>query len=189
MARPDTLGRDNIGVFIASYSCDNCRAPLPVQWHIREWRGGDPVVFGPKVVIPAKEPYDFSFVPEVVTQEIDEALNCLSVNAYNGFAAVCRRAIQAICTNLGADASTKVKAQIEDMIATTGLGEEWKDLAIQIMLSGHDGSHPHLPDLSSERANVLLSLLKDLTYQLYTRPGKIKQASQLRQSAIDTKKT
>ncbi len=126
---------------------------------------------------------------EEIEKEIEEALGCLSVSAFNGFAAVCRRAIQAICTNLGADATTKVKGQVEEMIHLTGLGKEWKELALQIMLSGHDGSHPHLPEMNAERAGVLLSLLRDLTYQLYTRPGKVKEASALRQRAIDQKKT
>lgn len=56
------------------------------------------------------------------------------------------------------------------------------------MLSGHDGSHPHLPEMNQERASVLLSLLQDLTYQLYTRPGNIEAAAELRKKAIESKK-
>ncbi|MBA4313603.1 MAG: hypothetical protein C0417_13340 [Chlorobiaceae bacterium] len=187
--KSDILGPDKIKQFIASYSCDNCLAPLPIQWTITGWNGNRPIVTSPKVVSSIKELFEFEHVPESVKTEIEEALDCLSVSAFNGFAAVCRRATQAICVNIGADATTKIKTQIEDMIKTSGLGDEWKELAYQIMLSGHDGSHPHLPDVTSERADVLLSLLKDLTYQLYTRPGKIKQAALLRQSAINSSKT
>ena len=46
-----------------------------------------------------------------------------------------------------------------------------------------------MPEIDAERADILLSLLRDLTYQLYTRPGKVKEASALRQRAIDQKKT
>ncbi len=134
-----------------------------------------------------KAPFDFAHVPQEVEKEIREGLECLSVGATNGFAALCRRTIQAICTNIGAEASTKVKAQIEEMINITGLDSEWKDLAFQIMLAGHDGSHPNLPDVNNDRASILLSLVRDLVYQLYTRPGKIKEAALLRREAIDSR--
>ena len=56
------------------------------------------------------------------------------------------------------------------------------------MLSGHNGSHPDLPDVNAKRAALLLSLLRDLTYELYTRPGKIKDAAVSRKEAIQKKK-
>jgi Domain of unknown function (DUF4145) len=187
--REDVLSNDRVNQFVASYACDNCLAPIPIKWTIQSWQNHSPVVHTPEVLILSREPFDFEYIPKSVTKEIEEALNCLSVNAWNGFAAVCRRAVQAICVDLGAGASTRVQNQIEEMITMTALGDIWKELAIEIMLAGHDGSHPHLPDVTSERASVLLGLLKDLTYQLYTRPGKIKESAQLRQGAIQAKKT
>ena len=53
----------------------------------------------------------------------------------------------------------------------------------QIMLTGHDGAHPHLPELSAARAAVLLQLMKDVLYQLYVRPAKIREARELRRQA------
>ena len=47
------------------------------------------------------------------------------------------------------------------------LDDELKDLAIQVM-----------------RAQLLLSLLRDLTYELHTRPGNIKAAAKLRSDKI-----
>jgi len=111
------------------------------------------------------------------------------MSAFNGFAAMCRRSIQSICTDLGAEASTKVQSQIKEMIDMVGLDQEMIELATQIMLSGHDGAHPHLPEVDQERAKILLSLLQDLTYQLYTRPGKVKEAAKLRKSATEKSKS
>jgi hypothetical protein len=181
------LQSDKISSFVACYSCELCLGPIPIQWQVREWSGTEAIVRDPKLVSPSREDFDFEHVPQAVRKEIEEALDCLSVNAFNGFAAVCRRAVQALCVNLGAEATTKVKKQIEEMVEATGLGAEWRELAIQIMLSGHDGSHPHLPDVDQERAALLLSLMRDLTYQLYTRPGKIKAAATLRQAAVAAK--
>lgn len=180
---------DKMKYLVLSYSCDACLMPIPIQWFVAGYNGGDQIfVDNPKVLLINKEPFDFSHVPDEVKQEIEEAIDCLSVNAYNGFAALCRRSIQAICTNLGAGATDKVKNQVNEMITTTGLDDEWKELTIQIMLSGHDGAHPHLPEVGLDRAIVLLSLMQDLTYQIYTRPGKIKEAASLRQIAINRPK-
>ncbi|MES1952584.1 hypothetical protein S4A8_17077 [Salinisphaera sp. S4-8] len=120
--------------------------------------------------------------------EIEEALDCLSVNAFNGFAALCRRVVQAICAELGAEGSNKVEKQIKQMFEITELDDQWEDLAKQIMLAGHDGAHPHLPEVNSNRAQVLLSLLRDLCYELFTRPGNIRASAALRAEAIEDKK-
>ena len=159
--------------FVISYICDVCLGPIPIEWRVDRWQdAANPIVSNPRMVIPVREPFEFAHVPASVRKEIDEALECLSVSAFNGFAAVCRRSVQAICTDLGAGASTKVEKQIKEMIGLTDLGDEWKGIALAIMLTGHDGAHPHLPDVDAERAAVLLSLLRDLTYQLYTRPAR-----------------
>ena len=180
---------DNILYFVLCYSCDACLMPIPIQWKVYNYEGGDSIkVCNPEMLLISKEPFDFDHVPDYVKTEIQEAIDCLSVSAYNGFAALCRRSIQAICTNLGAGATDKVKQQVNEMITATGLDEEWRELTIQIMLSGHDGAHPHLPEVGLDRATVLLSLVQDLTYQLYTRPGKIKEAASLRQTAIKRSK-
>ena len=183
--RADVLRKDNIRTFVASYSCELCLGSIPIGWTIIGWHDANtPQVAVPVLTLPSVPDYDFEHVPDLVQKEIRESLSCLAISAYNGFASVCRRAIQAICTDIGTAASTKVKDQIIEMIKMTGLGEEWEELAIQIMLSGHDGAHPHLPEVGSDRAAVLLSLMQDLTYQLYTRPGKVKTAAALRAQAI-----
>ncbi len=185
----ELLKSDKIKEVVINYTCEICLGPIPVRWEIRKWPDiNSPEVDSPRVALPMREEFNFEHVPESVKKEIEEALDCLSVNAYNGFAAVCRRAIQAICTDLGADATSRVKSQINEMASLTGLDDDLKQLAIQIMLSGHDGSHPDLPEVNAQRSTVLLSLLRDLTYQLYTRPGKIKDAAQLREEAIQEKK-
>jgi hypothetical protein len=160
----------------------------PILWSIVEIKGGELFVTYPRSVLPTREPFDFDDVPNEVKKEVEEALDCLSVSAFHGFAAVCRRALQAICTNLGAGASARVENQIDEMIALSGLDDEWKDLSKQIMLSGHDGAHPHLPAMDMERSRILVSMLQDLTYQIYTRPGKVKASAELRMKAIKNKK-
>lgn len=177
-----SIGADRVLSFIVSYSCSLCLKPIPIQWTVQS-AAGTQAIGSPKLVLRAVEKFDFDHVPEAVEKEIREALDCLSVGALSGFAAVCRRAVQAVCTDLGAKGSTRVKKQIEEAAELAGLPDETKDLAYQVMLTGHDGSHPHLIELNSARAEVLRFLLQDLTSQIYTRPGKVRQAAALRQEA------
>jgi hypothetical protein len=186
----ELIRSNGIRAFTADYACDVCLGSIPVTWKITAWvpNSGMPYVDSPRIVVPTREEFNFDFVPETVRREIEEGLACFSVSAFNGFAALCRRAIQAICTEMGAEASAKVRHQIEEMAGLASLSDELKKLATQIMLSGHDGSHPHLPEVDSERAAVLLSLMVDLTYELYTRPGKVKKAAELRSQKVQEMK-
>ena len=172
----------------AGYHCDLCRQPIAVCWAIGEAVSGRPSLLNPVMVERTRPVFDFTHVPDGVKREIEEGLDCLSVEAHNGFAAMCRRAVQAICTDLGAEASTKVKSQLLEAFKLGEIAEETQTVAMAIMLAGHDGSHPHLPGIDEPRARVLFELLRDLTYQLYTRPGRVKESMALRAAAIEREK-
>lgn len=187
MAQPNTarMQRDGIGEVVLSFSCDLCLRAIPVLWHVRGFEGGNIIFTGPDLILRVREPFDFDHVPDGVRPAIEEALDCLSVSAYNGFAALCRRAVQAISANLGAKGSDRVKKQVDEMLQLTDLSEDWHSLLKEVLLTGHDGAHPHLPPVNADRAAVLLSLVQDLTYELYTRPGKVREAAALRAKAIE----
>ena len=183
----DVLRSKQITLMVINYSCDVCFGPIPILWDV-QCTGNQIMVANPRDVLRVREPFNFEHVPAQVTSEIEEGLDCLSVHAYHGFATQCRRAMQAICTNLGAEKSSKIGDQLNELMELTGLEKETQELARQIMLSGHDGAHPHLPEVNEARARVLLGLLADLVYQIYTRQGKIREAAKLRQEAIERKK-
>ncbi len=174
---------------VVGYLCDGCQRSIPVRWQISDFQNSMPLVHRPEIVLRAEEPFEYAHVPEAVAKEIREGLLCYSLEAYNGFAALCRRTIQSMCTELGAQGSTKVQAQISEMADLTGIDTETKSIALEIMLTGHDGSHPHLPDVNAARAGVLLELVRDLSCQLFTRPGNINKSAELRRTAIAEQKS
>jgi hypothetical protein len=118
-----------------------------------------------------------------VLEDFNEALICYANSCWNAFAAMCRRCTQSVCESFGADGTTKVQAQLKDLEAMGVADADTFAQLHQIMLSGHDGAHPHLPALSAARAAVLLQLVKDVLYQLYVRPAKIREAGELRKQA------
>lgn len=111
---------------------------------------------------------------------------CYSSGAYNGFAAMCRRTVQSVSANLGAQGSDKVLSQLKDLKEMAQIDDETFGVLKQIVIDGHDGAHPHLPRLNAARAAVLSELMKDVLYQLYMRKGKLKEAMALRQASIQS---
>jgi hypothetical protein len=132
----------------------------------------------------AVEPFETQYLAGAVLADFNEALLCYAHSCWNAFAAMCRRCIQSVCESYGAEGTTKVQAQLNDLKEMGVADDETFDQLYQIMLTGHDGAHPHLPSLSPARAAVLLQLMKDVLYQLYVRPAKIREAGDLRRQAM-----
>jgi len=127
------------------------------------------------------------YLSGAVLDDFSEALTCYSTSCWNAFAAMSRRCIQSVADTLGAEGKSKVQAQLKEL-HSLGVADDATFEALEaIMLSGHDGAHPHLPALSAERASVLMQLLKDVLYQLFVRPAKIREAAELRKNAIANK--
>jgi hypothetical protein len=134
------------------------------------------------------ETFDYSYLPDSVKGDFRETLTCYSQACFNAFAAMCRRTVQSVASDLGAKGKDRVLAQLQDLKAMAEIDDETFDLLKQVVIEGHDGAHPHLPALNSGRAVVLLELMKDVLYQLYVRKGKLQEAILLRAKAIEDKK-
>lgn len=157
-----------------TYHCDACLKPIPVAYDVIDW---DPTrVDRPRVALPVRESFDVEHVPAEVVREIDEALACISVGAHRGFGAMARRAVQAIERDLGEGGSARVGQQLDEMLSLSGVDEALAADARRLLMPAGE-SDLALPDLDARRAAVVLSLLRDLTYQVYTRPGRVRAAA------------
>lgn len=133
------------------------------------------------------EPFEMQYLAGAVLEDFREALTCYANSCWNAFASMCRRCIQSVSESMGAAGTTKVQSQLQELKAMGVTDDETFEQLHAIMLTGHDGAHPHLPSLSPARAEVLLQLMKDVLYQLFVRPAKIREASELRKAAIAQK--
>ena len=170
------------------YRCDSCNAPVFLRFSIEHEFGNSRFIVDERyeeIELP-QETFEFKYLPEPVETDFREALVCYSNRAHNGFAAMCRRTVQSAATDLGAEGRDKVLAQLKDLKEMAQVDDETFKVLKQVIIDGHDGAHPHLPCLNPARAAVLLELMKDVLYQLYVRKGKLKEASALRQTAIQT---
>lgn len=171
------------------YRCDSCNEPIFLRFMFRpDFSNSRAEILEPyEEVERAKETFEFKYLPDEVQQDFQEALTCYSSLAYNGFAAMCRRTIQSVCADLGAEGSDKMLNQLKDLKEMAQIDDATFTVLKQIVIDGHDGAHPHLPKLNPQRAGILLELMKDVLYQLYIRKGKLKDAMVLRQAAIEAK--
>jgi len=130
------------------------------------------------------ETFEFDYLEGDVLEDFTEALKCFSYGCYNAFASMCRRTIQTAAENLKVKGKDKVKKQILELKDLLNIDDETFEVLNQIIITGHDGAHPHLPKLNPERAAVLLELMKDVLYQLFIRKKKIEESVLLRQKSI-----
>lgn len=132
------------------------------------------------------ETFEFAYLKGDVEEDFREALTCYSNLCFNAFASMCRRTVQSVCTDFGAEGKDRVLNQLQDLKGMAEIDDDTFGLLKQIIIEGHDGAHPHLPKLNQNRAAVLLELIKDVLYQLYVRKGKLQEAMSLRKRAIDS---
>jgi hypothetical protein len=170
-----------------AYKCDACLEPIFLKFKAEYDFGNLKVTISEKfeTVENAIEEYEYEYLPEEVQSDFREALKCFSYGCFNAFAAMCRRTVQSMASELGAKGKDKVKMQIIELKEMNAIDEESFDLLLQIIIDGHDGAHPHLPNVSLERAQILLELMKDVLYQIFIRKAKLEKAAKLRNQQIN----
>lgn len=167
------------------FACTTCKKPIYLEYAYNLASNQASLSEGPLYILKPKIDFDFEFIPESVAEDFKESLECYRHGAFNAFGAMCRRTIQETASNIGAKDSKKIQHQIQNMKEMADIDDETFKIISQIILDGHDGAHPHLPDLSQERAEILLELMKDVMYQLYIRKGKVAKAAAMRKAKIE----
>lgn len=178
----------NIGIV---YRCDSCNEPIFMRYQVVNYPNPNnpvPISDNYTEIERPTESYEFKYLPDEVRADFGEALTCYAGSCFNAFAAMCRRCLQSTSKVLGADGASKIEAQMKELLRLEIVDDDTYEQLHQIMLAGHDGAHPNLPNLSPERAAVVLELMKDVLYQLFVRQAKIKESTELRRQAIQAAK-
>jgi hypothetical protein len=187
-----TLAKHKPNIIGIGYKCNSCNEPIFLKFRVLRYNlpnGWIELSDDYQTVENAIETFDYEYLSSPVKDDLKEALLCHSIGALNAFAAMCRRTVQSAATELGVKGSDRVKKQLEELKDMAQIDEETYSLLFRIIIDGHDGSHPQLPSLSEERAEILLELMKDVIYQLFVRKAKIEKAAQLRQQQLSNKRS
>lgn len=172
------------------YQCDACLVPTFVKFKVTKYDVGNFKIHydddGPIFIDRAIEAFEYEYLPGRVRQDFQEGTLCYSVAAFNAFSSMCRRTIQSMSANLGAKGKDRVKNQLDELKKLGVVDDDTLEILNQIIIAGHDGAHPHLPDIEQDRAAILLQLMKDILYQIYIRKAKLEEVARLRQDQIDS---
>jgi hypothetical protein len=122
----------NVGV---TYRCDSCNEPIFLRFAVRSLDFGNHRVLlheqYEEVERPA-ETFDYSYLPDSVKGDFRETLTCYSQACFNAFAAMCRRTVQSVASDLGAKGKDRVLAQLQDLKAMAEIDDETFDLLKQV---------------------------------------------------------
>lgn len=176
---------------IIGYRCDSCNSPIALRYPVSRYeREANRILLGDEyeVVERPLNTFEYEYLPGEVAKDFKEAVLCYSQGAFNAFAAMCRRTSQSVFMKLGAEEKTRVKNQLQEAAELVGLDKQTEEIFNQIIVSGHDGAHPHLPEMNEERAGLLFVLMKDVLTELFVRKAKLQEAAEARQKAIEARR-
>lgn len=117
-------------------------------------------------------------VPAQIYAASYEASKCLNASAFLATAVMCRRTIEAIVKDQGADKATSLAAAIKSLVAEKSLPSAMGALADLVRLVGNIGAHASREEVTREQAHDMFNLTRTLIDALYVTPGKVSDMRQ-----------
>ncbi len=134
----------------------------------------------------ARENFPLTYLPEEAEGLFKEALNCYSAGCFNAFGAMSRRTAQSLFRELGERGKLEMFDKLQEIRTLAELDDETFS-ALRAVLFGSDSDPwPHQPDINSERAGILLEVMRDLLYQTFVRKARLLQAMTFRKYVAPT---
>jgi hypothetical protein len=150
---------------VAASLCPSCGSVVAIGYE-RSITGFRPVVLLPDHV--AAEPD--ALIPAPVRSDLYEARKCISARAWKATAAMCRRALQGACLQVGATPGKTLNQQVAEVVATNKVHSSLEEWARAIRVMGNSGAHPGddgLETVTEEEATDILEFTEqflDLTF-------------------------
>ena len=167
------------------YRCDACNTPVFIKYPVKSYSAHKVELSSHYVELErSREKFDLTYLPEHSGLLFKEALQCFSAGAYNAFASLCRRTIQAMIKDIGDSGSTKIINHLTDIRGMGNIDKSSFSLITRILVE-KDIFDDSLPTIDHRHAGILLEVMKDLLYQCYIRRGKFKQALLMRRFFAD----
>jgi len=166
------------------YRCDACNAPVFARFNVRGY-GAQRVELSSQFsqIERPREKFNFTYLPEAVETLFREALLCYSHGAFNAFASMCRRTMQAAFAQLGD--KLRLFDDLSDLRELAQI-DAASFAAVKRVIFGSDSDPaPNLPPLDDDQSGLLLEVMKDLLHQAYVRKGRLQQAMLVRRFFCD----
>jgi hypothetical protein len=171
-----------------AFRCDACAEPIFLRFTVKAYTALR-VDLGSNYteVEHARENFPLTYLPEDAEGLFKEALNCYAAGCFNAFGAMSRRTAQSLFRELGERGKLELFDTLQEIRALAELDDD-TFAALRAVLFGSDSDPwPHQPDIDSERAGILLEVMRDLLYQTFVRKARLLQAMTFRKYVAPTK--
>jgi hypothetical protein len=168
------------------YLCDACHMPIFLRFTVRVY-GASRIELSPQFteIERAREKFSFTYIPEDVELLFREALTCYSQGAFNAFASMCRRAMQAMFADLGEAGKLRMFDELNAVRELANLEPEIFNKVKGVLFGGELDARAAPPLIDGYEAGIMLEAVKDLLYEAYVRKGKLQQAIMVRRFFLD----
>ena len=172
------------------YRCDACHSPVFLRFTVRMYAASR-IELSPQFteVERAREKFSFTYLPEEVELLFKETLTCFSSGAYNAFASMCRRTVQAVFADLGEAGKLRLFDELNEVRELAALSAETFGKLKSMLFGTANDPRPNIPLLDGHEAGIALEVMKDLLYEAYVRKGKLQQAMLVRRFFLDETQT
>ena len=145
------------------YLCDACHAPIFLRFTVRVY-GAARIELSPQFteVERAREKFSFTYIPEDVELLFREALTCFSNGAFNAFASMCRRAAQAMFSDLGEAGKLRLFDELNAVRDLASIAPEIFTKMKNVLFGAELDARSALPLLDGYEAGIMLEVVKDL---------------------------
>jgi hypothetical protein len=163
------------------FRCDACGEPVFLKFATKAFTPLRVELSANYVEIErARENFPLTYLPEEAEGLFKEALSCYAAGCYNAFGSMSRRTAQSLFRDLGERGKLELFDTLQEIRALAELDDD-SFSALRAVLFGSDSDPwPNQPELDSERAGILLEVMRDLLYQTFVRKARLLQAMTFR---------
>lgn len=159
------------------FRCDACGEPVFLKFNVKAYTALRVELANNYVEIErARENFPLTYLPEEAEALFKEALNCYAASCFNAFGSMSRRTAQSLFRELGERGKLELFDSLQEIRTLAELDDDTFG-ALRAVLFGSDSDPwPHTPQLTAERAGILLEVMRDLLYQAFVRKARLVQA-------------
>jgi hypothetical protein len=170
------------------FRCDACAEPVFLKFAAKAYTAARVELASNFTEVErAREKFPLTYLPEEAEALFKEALNCYAAGCFNAFGAMSRRTAQSLFRELGESGKLELFDSLQEVRSLAELDDD-TFAALRGVLFGSDSDPwPHQPEMSPERAGVLLEVMRDLLYQTFVRKARLLQAVTFRKFVAPTR--
>jgi hypothetical protein len=170
------------------FRCDACAEPVFLKFAAKAYTAARVELASNFTEVErAREKFPLTYLPEEAEALFKEALNCYAAGCFNAFGAMSRRTAQSLFRELGESGKLELFDSLQEVRSLAELDDD-TFAALRGVLFGSDSDPwPNQPEMSPERAGVLLEVMRDLLYQTFVRKARLLQAVTFRKFVAPTR--